>query len=1026
MFKIKSKFILNVSITALCLLVVAAFLYFGKSVLPTNSYSVSQKYTTDKVIESTVLVANDKITTQAEPSIYCSGAVYISGDFAEIESDVTTDGTHTLITRGVVYSTVNTQPNVDDDSFVAEAGSSGLSITYIDALTPNTYYYARAYLEFDTGLVYSNDCSFTTIDPTPTETPTDTPTDTPVPTPTLEGTTNIAPFAIDYTCSSGDCNYVADGASLECNLGEWFTDQPLPVYVRMDWDTPQTISRIRLYDRMCPEYAESGTIEFGDSGSTSTTWNIPEDNGLVDVDFTPKEVTWIRVNIAAASGGSNHGFNEIEVHTVPLDVTPTETPTPTPTPTLVPVALTTSPATDITTTTAIVSGEIVPADGYTIFERGIVYSSESAVPDVDFDSVWSTGSSTGVFSETLESLTPSTFYYARAYVIYDSSVAYGDVITFTTLAPATAPSVLTLGSAASLTTISAKISGNVTSDGGDTVTARGVVFSSSNATPTLADTTVTVSGTVGNFAAQLTGLTPNTLYYVRAYATNTVDTTYANILTFTTFAEVAPEQFTTNLTYPGANELATDSSGNVYAAYWDHVNKFSSDGTLLTTVGEYGNGVGQFRVIEGLVFDEDDNLYVSDSSLNKIVKYQNDGTYITEWGIQPETSWSRGMASDKAGNIYVGTLTCIQKYTTAGTFVLAMGDCVTRGYQTAEQFWAPQDLVIYEGTLYILDGDDSVKKYLLDGTYVSMTVLGFGSAHGQFYTATGMALDPQGRLLIADDGNNRVQIMSTNLTYISQFGSGSTLSSPIAVAYHNGYAYVASDDVFVPNIGYISKFMILTSPVVATINPASAITKDSATISGIVSTDGGAAITERGMIYSVSNSTPTVDSGIKTAISGTTGIMSTPLTGLTANTTYYFRAYAINSNGTSYGNVLTFKTLTSVPTTLKNVYFTFGKLRYGRYATPSQMRTGDMIYLKNYNPKQVKLLAISLYDYKIKGNQCYSRTWRSSTSMYMKTCGLLPTKRQYAFIFTFKDLATGVTIKKYFVVNTISSGTVTY
>jgi hypothetical protein len=116
----------------------------------------------------------------------------------------------------------------------------------------------------------------------------------------------------------------------------------------------------------------------------------------------------------------------------------------------------------------------------------------------------------------------------------------------------------------------------------------------------------------------------------------------------------------------------------------------------------------------------------------------------------------------------------------------------------------------------------------------------------------------------------------------------------------------------------------------------------------------------------------------------------------------------------------------TVPTTLKNVYFTFGKLRYGRYAGPSQLRAGDYIYLKNYDPKKLKLLAISLYDYTKKGNQCYTRTWRNSTTMYMRTCSLLPTKRKYAFIFTFRDTATSVVVKKYFVVNTISSGTVTY
>lgn len=107
-----------------------------------------------------------------------------------------------------------------------------------------------------------------------------------------------------------------------------------------------------------------------------------------------------------------------------------------------------------------------------------------------------------------------------------------------------------------------------------------------------------------------------------------------------------------------------------------------------------------------------------------------------------------------------------------------------------------------------------------------------------------------------------------------------------------------------------------------------------------------------------------------------------------------------------------------LPTTLKNVYFTFGYLKYNQTYTPSRLRSGDYIYLKNYDPKKLQLLAISLYDYTTKGNQGYTRTWKSWNSMYMRTNYLLPPNRQYAFIFTFRDVATGVSSKKYFVLHT--------
>lgn len=75
--------------------------------------------------------------------------------------------------------------------------------------------------------------------------------------------------------------------------------------------------------------------------------------------------------------------------------------------------------------------------------------------------------------------------------------------------------------------------GNVTSDGGLTVTARGLCWSSKQ-TPTVSDNkTVDGSGT-GSFVSNISGLFPNTMYYIRAYATNAKGTAYGNTMSFTT------------------------------------------------------------------------------------------------------------------------------------------------------------------------------------------------------------------------------------------------------------------------------------------------------------------------------------------------------------------------------------------------------------------------------------------------------------------------------------------------------------
>lgn len=108
-------------------------------------------------------------------------------------------------------------------------------------------------------------------------------------------------------------------------------------------------------------------------------------------------------------------------------------------------------------------------------------------------------------------------------------------------------------------------------------------------------------------------------------------------------------------------------------------------------------------------------------------------------------------------------------------------------------------------------------------------------------------------------------------------------------------------------------------------------------------------------------------------------------------------------------------TTVSLPIVLTNVYFTFGKLRYNQTVFSSQLRAIDTVYLKNYNPSQVRLTQFFLYDYVKKGNQGFTKTWRNSTSFTLRTNYLLPAPRKYAYVAEFQDISTGTKIKKYFV-----------
>ncbi len=97
-----------------------------------------------------------------------------------------------------------------------------------------------------------------------------------------------------------------------------------------------------------------------------------------------------------------------------------------------------------------------------------------------------------------------------------------------------------------------------------------------------------------------------------------------------------------------------------------------------------------------------------------------------------------------------------------------------------------------------------------------------------------------------------------------------------------------------------------TAPVVAS-TAATAITSNTATLGGNVTADGGAAVTERGIVWSTTVNPTTANN--KVTMGSGTGTFNGTVGSLPFNTTIYFRAYAINSQGTSYGSQLSFTTL---------------------------------------------------------------------------------------------------------------------
>ena len=120
---------------------------------------------------------------------------------------------------------------------------------------------------------------------------------------------------------------------------------------------------------------------------------------------------------------------------------------------------------------------------------------------------------------------------------------------------------VTTNAVSNLTSSSATCGGNVTSNGGATVTARGVCWSTSQ-NPTVSNSHTTDGIGTGSFTSIITGLIPNTTYLVRAYATNGLGTAYGDPVSFTT-TEQTDTTGQDGQPCPGAATV-TDIDNNTY------------------------------------------------------------------------------------------------------------------------------------------------------------------------------------------------------------------------------------------------------------------------------------------------------------------------------------------------------------------------------------------------------------------------------------------------------------------------------
>ena len=478
------------------------------------------------------------------------------------------------------------------------------------------------------------------------------------------------------------------------------------------------------------------------------------------------------------------------------------------------------------------------------------------------------------------------------------------------------------GSSMNVTELSVTLSGNVTLIDSENITCGVIYGTSSNLSSSYGAKTLTNAN--GEFEVKISGLKANTTYYYRAYAVDAGRYKYGEVLSFTTKKNVA---VTT-----GEAVGITTNSVNIKGTV-NHAEKSLVCGIVYGTSSElsYKNGTiksttssGDFSVnITGLNANTI-YYYCAYVVVNGAYRYggirsfrteqevtitTNAATYITDSGATLGGTINNSDKSLTCGIIY-GTSSSLssssgtkKSTTSSGSFSVSLADLSSnttyyyRAYVIVNDEYRYGDVCSFKTTQKSLSisvttgsatgitSSGATLSGLIDGADQSLTC---GIIYG---TSSSLSSSNGTKKSTTSQGNYSLSVtgLEANTTY-----------------YYRAYAVVDGEYVY----GEVRSFTT-NQNVSVTTGSAADITSSGATLSGSI--DGADQSLTCGIIYGTSSSLSSSNGTKKSTTSQ--GSYSLSVTGLDANTTYYYRAYAVVDGESVYGEVRSFTTVSSVTVT---------------------------------------------------------------------------------------------------------------
>ena len=615
--------------------------------------------------------------------------------------------------------------------------------------------------------------------------------------------------------------------------------------------------------------------------------------------------------------------------------------------------VTTATPSSITSSTAVFGGNVTGDGGATVTSYGICYSTTSNPTTAN--STVAVGSGTGSFSTTVTGLSASTTYYVRAYATNSAGTSYGSQVVITTL-NVTLPPTVTTATPGSITSSTAVFGGNVTADGGATVTSYGICYSTTS-NPTTANSIVAVGSGTGSFSTTVTGLNASTTYYVRAYAINSVGTSYGSQVVITTLNQIFQPTVTTNSPSSVTSTSAVfggnlTSDGGASVTSYGFCYSTTSSPTITNSTVAQGSGTGSFSAtVYGL--NPGTTYYIRAYATNSVGTSYGSQVVITTLNVTlpPTVTTATPGSITSSTAVFGGNVTGDGNAT-----VTSYGICYST---TSNPTTSNSTVAVGSGTgsfstsVTGLNASTTyyVRAYATNsvgtsyGNQVVITTLAAASLP-TVTTSVPNSITSSSALFggnVTSDGG--ASVTSYGICYSTTTITPTTANSTVAVGAGTGsfsttvYGLSPSTTYYIRayatnSIGttYGSLVAITTlaaqtlnPPTVTTTAPASlGITSSDIALGGNITNVGSSSVTSYGICYSTS-SNPTTSNSTVLGVGSGNGVFLDTITGLNSSTTYYVRAFATNSAGTSYGNQLTITTeafdATGLPT-VKIVSFT--------------------------------------------------------------------------------------------------------